>query len=65
MSTIYWVLPQDDFDAFRFINPEQVIHTVHVISGFHFRYTMALLLPSMACWKSNNDKDWDWCYVNM
>ena len=57
--------PQDDANAFGFIDPDDVVHGVHLIPAFRFGHTTALLLPSIACRKSDNDEDWDWYYVNM
>jgi len=57
--------PQDDANVFRFIDLDDVIRTVHLIPAFRFRCTTALLLPSIAHCKSDNDEDWDWYYVNM
>ncbi|KAI6095636.1 hypothetical protein F5141DRAFT_1221655 [Pisolithus sp. B1] len=57
--------PQGEPEAFGFINPEQVVHAAHLIPAFHFRYTTALLPPSIAHHKCDNDEDWDWYYVNM
>ncbi|KAI6160827.1 hypothetical protein EDD17DRAFT_1828057, partial [Pisolithus thermaeus] len=57
--------PQGEPEAFGFINPEQVVHAAHLIPAFHFGYTTALLPPSIAHHKCDNDEDWDWYYVNM
>jgi len=57
--------PQDDPNAFGFIDPDDVVRTVHLIPAFRFGRTTALLPPSIARCKSDNDEDWDWYYMNM
>ena len=57
--------PQGEPEAFGFIDPEQVIRAAHLIPAFRFGRTTALLPPSIARRKSENDEDWDWYYVNM
>ena len=57
--------PQDDANAFGFIDPDDVVRGVHLIPAFRFGRTTALLPPSIARHKSDNDEDWDWYYVNM
>ncbi|KIK18469.1 hypothetical protein PISMIDRAFT_35320, partial [Pisolithus microcarpus 441] len=57
--------PQGETEAFGFINPEQVVRAAHLIPAFRFGRTTALLPPSIARRKCDNDEDWDWYYVNM
>ena len=56
----------DDDDAFGFVDPQDVIHGVHLIPAFHYGQTSDLLSPSViARPKSDNDEDWSYFYVNM
>ncbi|KAI6104250.1 hypothetical protein F5141DRAFT_1065063 [Pisolithus sp. B1] len=58
--------PQDDLaNAFGFIDPNDVVRAVHLISAYHFGCTKDLLPPSIARRKPDNDEDWEWYYVNM
>ena len=52
---------------FGFINPDLVVHGVHIIPALTFGYTEELLGPSQAhCQKDNmKDADWKYHYVNM
>ncbi|KIM63149.1 hypothetical protein SCLCIDRAFT_24518 [Scleroderma citrinum Foug A] len=57
--------PQDDTNAFGFIDPDDVVRGVHLIPAFRFGHTTALLPLSITRRKSDNDEDWDWYYMNM
>ena len=53
---------QESPDAFSFINPDLVVHGIHVIPAFTFGYTEELLGPSQARCRKDNMKDADWKY---
>lgn len=52
--------------AFGFLDPDLVIRGVHLIPAFTYGQTSALLpQDSIACQPSDNQKDWEWFYVNV
>ena len=51
--------------AFRFLNPAQVIHGVHLIPSFVECDTGDLLGLSLACLEHEGDLDWRCYYINM
>ena len=57
--------PQGESDVFSFVNPCDVIHGMHLIPAFRYGLTSELLPPSIVHQESDNNKDWDWYYVNM
>ena len=54
-------------DAFGFIDPDCVIHSVHLIPGFAYGTTEELLGPYFVCQdlQLDDDTDWTFFYVNM
>lgn len=56
---------QNTVEAFGFIDPSQVIRSVHLIPCFHLGRTKELLPPSMARQPKEEDEDWLAFYVNM
>lgn len=54
-----------DYMAFGFIDPQEVIRAVYIIGAFRFGQTSRYLPPSIARPKSEKNKDWRYCYVNM
>lgn len=52
-------------DAFGFLDPQDVLHAVHLLPGFQYSHTQALLPKSFVRWKSEDDKDWMYYHVNM
>ena len=60
--------PQESTDAFGFINPDTVVHGVHIIPAFGFGHTDELLGPSQARRQKDGealDTDWKYYYINM
>ena len=51
-------LHEDDSDVFGFLNPDDVIHGVHLIPSFVNGLTEELLGPLFTCPIENEDKDW-------
>ena len=54
--------------TFEFLDPESVIHGVHIIPVFAFYHTNELLGPSKAHQlidRDNPNQDWTYHYVNM
>ncbi|KAI0259134.1 hypothetical protein BC834DRAFT_974518 [Gloeopeniophorella convolvens] len=61
-------LPSDDsnYDAFGFLDPQEVIHAVHLIPAFAHGHTLDLLPPGSIGRRPNDEgKDWVYQYVNM
>jgi len=52
-------------DAFGFLNPQDVLRAAHLLPGFRYGRTQALLPRSLARWKSEDDEDWMYYHVNM
>jgi hypothetical protein len=55
-------------DAFGFLDPDSVIHSVHLIPAFDFGTTDELLGPTFAQQKGDScgdDSDWRFYYLNM
>lgn len=52
-------------DAFGFLNPQDVLRAAHILPGFRYNRTQALLPGSLARWKSEGDEDWTYYHVNM
>ena len=52
-------------DAFGFLNPQDVLRAAHLLPGFRYGRTRALLPGSLARWKSEGDEDWMYYHVNM
>lgn len=52
-------------DAFGFLDPQDVLRATHLIPGFRYGRTQALLPPSLARWESESDEDWTYYHVNM
>ncbi len=58
-------IDRDDKAAFGFLDLQEVIQGVHLIPAFHYGRTHDLLPPShFACPRQDNDKDWEFFYVN-
>ncbi|KAH9932168.1 hypothetical protein B0H21DRAFT_867145 [Amylocystis lapponica] len=51
--------------AFGFLDPEQVIRAVHLIPAFAYGRTAELLSPSIVRSPADEDKDWQYYYVNI
>ena len=51
--------PSDESDAFGFVHPDDVVRSVHLIPGFRYGRTSALLPPSIARNEAEKDEDWD------
>ncbi|KAG1838714.1 hypothetical protein DFJ58DRAFT_733659 [Suillus subalutaceus] len=58
-------IPSDDPGAIGFLDPQQVIHGIHLVPAFHYGHTDTLLPPSIARLTHNNNEDWTFLYVNM
>ncbi|KAG2046721.1 hypothetical protein BDR06DRAFT_898681 [Suillus hirtellus] len=58
-------IPSSDSGAFGFINPNQIIHGVHLIPAFTKGHTTDLPPPSIVRHLSENNKDWIYYYVNV
>ncbi|KAF8121257.1 hypothetical protein EV363DRAFT_1568842 [Boletus edulis] len=58
-------LHEDDPDAFSFLDPDVVIHGVHLIPTFSLGHTSELLGPSIARQKEDGDEDWQSFDVNI
>ena len=54
-----------DEDTFSFLDPQDVLHAVHLLPGFQYGHTQALLPKSFVRWKSEDDEDWMYYHVNM
>jgi len=52
-------------DAFGFLDPQDVLRAAHLLPGFRYGRTQALLPRSLARWKSEGDEDWACYHVNM
>jgi hypothetical protein len=52
-------------DAFGFLDPQDVLRAAHLIPGFRYGRTKALLPVSLSRWKSEGDEDWMYYHVNM
>ncbi|KAF9642763.1 hypothetical protein BDM02DRAFT_3078692, partial [Thelephora ganbajun] len=52
-------------DAFGFLDPQDVLHAAHILPGFRYGRTRALLPTSSARWKSEDDEDWMYYHVNV
>jgi hypothetical protein len=57
--------PTENPHAFGFISPQDIIRAVHLVPGFRFLRTSALLGPSIARRVEENDSDYSRYYVNM
>ena len=51
--------------AFGFLDPAVIIHAVHLIPAFSEGKIAELLKPSIAHQESDNNKNWQYFYVNM
>ena len=58
-------IPEEDLDSFGFLDPNVVIHGVHLIPAFSIGRTEELLGPSLAWPEKDGDEDWQVFYVNM
>ena len=58
-------LPEDDSDAFSFLDPDVVIHGIHLIPTFSLGRTSELLGPLIARKEKDSDEDWQAFDVNM
>jgi hypothetical protein len=59
-------VPDDgDSPAFGFLDPAVVIREIHLPPAFHHGRTEDLLEPSIARWDDEDNKDWQYFYVNM
>ncbi|KAJ3531672.1 hypothetical protein NM688_g7542 [Phlebia brevispora] len=59
-------VPEDDVDAFGFLDPQEVVRGVHLILAFAHGKTDELLSgPSIAQAHSDGDEDWQYFYVNI
>lgn len=58
-------LPEDDPDAFSFLDPDVVIRGIHLIPMFSLGRTSELLGPSIARQEKDGDEDWQAFDVNM
>ncbi|KAJ3551292.1 hypothetical protein NM688_g4788 [Phlebia brevispora] len=58
-------IPDDDPDAFGFLDPREVIRAVHLIPAFAHGKTDALLGPSIARIARDGNEDWQYFYVNI
>jgi hypothetical protein len=54
-----------DPGAFGFLDPTHIIRAVHIIPGFAWGRTAALLPPSIARSPLEKDKDWIYYYISM
>ena len=52
-------------DAFGFLDPQDVLRATHLLPGFRYGRTKALLPASLARWDSEKDEDWMYYHVNM
>lgn len=52
-------------DAFGFLDPQDVLRAAHLLPGFRYGRTQALLPSSLARWESEHDEDWTYYHVNM
>ena len=52
-------------DAFGFLDPQHVLRATHLLPGFRYGRTQALLPKSVARWKCEEDEDWAYFHVNM
>ena len=52
-------------DAFGFLDPQNVLRATHLLPGFRYGCTQALLPKSLARWESEEDEDWAYFHVNM
>jgi hypothetical protein len=52
-------------EAFGFLDPDSVIHRVHIIPAFAYSRTDTLLGPSFVRKEEDLDMDWHYYYVNM
>jgi hypothetical protein len=60
------MLMSDDDAMFGFLDPQEVIHGVHLIPAFNFGKTTTLLPPSPTVHVPNKkDEDWQYYYMNM
>lgn len=58
-------VPDDDADAFGFLDPQDVLRAAHLIPAFAHGRTDELLGPLIARHARENDEDWQYYYVNM
>ena len=58
-------IPEDDPTAFSFLDPKQVIRSVHLIPTFARGHTSERLGLSIAHQPTENDEDWEGYYINM
>ncbi|KAI0316147.1 hypothetical protein OF83DRAFT_1128468 [Amylostereum chailletii] len=56
-------VPQDDADAFGFLNPDQVIRAAYLVPAFAYGRTSAYLKPSIARLPHEHDEDWNMFYA--
>lgn len=56
-------VPQSDPYAFGFLNPAEVIRSVHLMPAFHYGRTKNLLCSSIARRPEEKDEDWQFYYV--
>ncbi|ETW76921.1 hypothetical protein HETIRDRAFT_422272 [Heterobasidion irregulare TC 32-1] len=58
-------IPEDDLAMFGFLDPKQIIRSVHVIPAFACGHISEQLRPSIAQQPAKNDEDWERYYINM
>ncbi|KAI0083356.1 hypothetical protein BDY19DRAFT_856713, partial [Irpex rosettiformis] len=58
-------VPEEDADAFGFLDPTDVLRAVHLIPAFAHDQTTELLGPSIARHLREEDMDWQYYYVNI
>jgi len=58
-------IPADNDGAFGFLNPQNVVHAIHLIPAFKYGHMPDLLPHSIVRHAKENDKDWCMFYVNM
>jgi hypothetical protein len=60
------IVSASDTSAFGFLDPQAVIHGVHLIPVFAYGQTRELLpASSLGCVLSEDNKDWQQIYVSM
>ncbi|ETW74958.1 hypothetical protein HETIRDRAFT_332168, partial [Heterobasidion irregulare TC 32-1] len=58
-------IPEDDPAAFGFLDPEQIICSVHLIPAFAHEHTSERLGSSITQQPAENDEDWEGYHINM
>ncbi|ETW80523.1 hypothetical protein HETIRDRAFT_418527 [Heterobasidion irregulare TC 32-1] len=58
-------IPEDDPAAFGFLDPEQIIRSVHLIPAFAREHTSERLGSSITRQPAENDEDWEGYHINM